>query len=319
MMRHVLLGIVVLLSSCCLATAEAYPSQRITVIVPFGPGSGTDSIARVVCQRLSEVLKTTIIIENRVGANGALGTTSVARSTPDGYTLMLGGTSTHAANPSLLKSIQYNPATDFAPISLFGLFPYFLIVSPSLPVKSVADLVALAKDKPGTLAFGYANALGQLSGEMLRKRTGVDVAAVPYRSSPQVMTDLITDRVSMTFSDMTPALAQVQAGQARVLATTNTDRSALFPEIPTMKEGGLEFFKISAWTGLFAPKNTPPAIIATLSAAVRDVLNEPEMRSRLADIGFEAQWLGPTDFATHVKDDINLWAVLTKEAGIERQ
>jgi tripartite-type tricarboxylate transporter receptor subunit TctC len=317
--RHFLFGIVALLSSCSFAAAETYPSQRITVIAPFGPGSGTDSVARVVCQRLSEVLKTTIIIENRVGANGALATTSVARATPDGYTLMFGGTSTHAANPSLLKSIQYNPATDFAPISLLGLFPYFLIVSPSLPAKSVADLIDLAKDKPGTLAFGYANALGQLSGEMMRKRTGVDVSAVPYRTSPQVMTDLITDRVSMTFTDMTPALAQVQAGQARVLATTNTERSALFPEIPTMKEGGLEFFKISAWTGMFAPRDTPPAIVATLAAAVQQVMNEPEMRKRLADIGFEAQWLGPTEFAAHVKDDINLWAALTKEAGIEPQ
>lgn len=319
-MRVLLLAIALLLSHGNLAAAvETYPSQRITVIAPFAPGSGTDGVARIVFQRLSELLKATIIIDNRVGANGALGATAAARSAPDGYTLLVGGTSTHAANPSLLKSIQYDPITDFVPISQFGVFPYFLIVDPALPVKSVADLVALAKSKPGTLTFGYANALGQLSGEAFKRRAGIDIAAVPYRNSPQVVTDIIAQRVSMTFMDMAPAVSQVEAGSARALATTNPDRASLFPQIPTMKEGGVAFINISAWTGLFAPKDTPPEIVAKLSEGVREVLAEPEIKNRLVDIGFEIQWMAPADFARHVKDDIELWATTTKEAGIERQ
>jgi tripartite-type tricarboxylate transporter receptor subunit TctC len=317
--RVLLLAFAALVSSWCHASAETYPSQRITVIAPFAPGSGTDGVARVVFQRLSEVLKTPIIVENRVGANGALGAAVAAHATPDGYTLLVGGTSTHAANPSMLKSIQYDPIADFVPISQFGLFPYFLIVDPSLPVKNVADLVALGKNEPGSLSFGYANALGQLSGEALKRRAGIDIAAVPYRNSPQVVTDLIAQRVTMTFMDMTPAVAQVKAGQARALATTNVERSALFPDIPTMKEGGVDFIDISAWTGLFAPRDTPPEIVAKLADGLRGVLAEPEMRSRLADIGFEAHWIGPAEFAKHVKDDMSLWATATREAGIERQ
>lgn len=319
-MRVLLLAIALLLSHGSLATAaEIYPSQRITVIAPFAPGSGTDGVARIVFQRLSELLKATIIIDNRVGANGALGATAAARSAPDGYTLLVGGTSTHAANPSLLKSIQYDPITDFVPISQFGVFPYFLIVDPALPVKNVADLVALAKTRPGTLTFGYANALGQLSGEAFKRRAGIDIAAVPYRNSPQVVTDIIAQRVSMTFMDMAPAVSQVEAGSARALATTNPDRAALFPQIPTMKEGGVAFINISAWSGLFAPKDTPPEIVAKLADGVREVLAEPEIKNRLADIGFEIQWMAPADFAKHVRDDIELWATTTKEAGIERQ
>lgn len=318
-MRAPLLTIALLLSQLNGAGAETYPSQRITVIAPFAPGSGTDGAARIVFQRLSELLKATIIIDNRVGANGALGATAAARSAPDGYTLLVGGTSTHAANPSLLKSIQYDPITDFVPISQFGVFPYFLIIDPTLPVKGVADLVALAKSKPGTLTFGYANALGQLSGEAFKRRAGIDIAAVPYRNSPQVVTDIIAQRVSMTFMDMAPAVSQVEAGSARALATTNPDRAALFPQIPTMKEGGVAFINISAWSGLFAPKDTPPEIVAKLSEGVREVLAEPEIKSRLADIGFEVQWMAPSDFARHLKDDIELWATTTKEAGIERQ
>jgi tripartite-type tricarboxylate transporter receptor subunit TctC len=317
--RVLLLTIALLFSSWCHASAEIYPSQRITVIAPFAPGSGTDGVARIVFQRVSELLKTTIIVENRVGANGALGAAVAAHSAPDGYTLFVGGTSTHAANPSMLKSIQYDPIADFVPISQCGLFPYFLIVDPSLPVKSVADLVALAKSKPGTLSFGYANALGQLSGEALKRRAAIDIAAVPYRNSPQVVTDLIAQRVSMMFMDMAPAVGQVKAGQAKALATTNLERSALFPEIQTMKEGGLAFINISAWTGIFAPKGTPPEIITKLSETVRQTLSEPEVRERLAGIGFETQWVGPADFGKHVKDDMELWATVTREAGIERQ
>lgn len=299
--------------------AQTYPARPITLIVPFGPGSGTDAVTRIVSQRLSEVLKTPIVVDNRAGANGAIGAAAAARATPDGYTLMAGGSSTHAANPSLLKSIQYDPKADFVPISQLGVFPYFLFVNAEVPARSVTELVALAKAKPGTVSFAYGNAIGQLAGEMLKMRAKVDLLAVPYRSSPQAITDLIAGRTSLMFVDMPPALAQVKAGSLRPLATTTQERTSLFPDVPSMKEAGLDLFSLTAWTGIFAPHGTPPDIVARLADAIHQVVEEPEVKASLANIGFEVRWMGPKDFARHVSDDIDLWANLTREAGIERQ
>lgn len=318
-MRRIVLAFAVFLAACSIATGETYPSRRITVIVPFGAGSGTDSVARIVTQRLAETLKTTIVVENRPGANGSIGAVAAARSAPDGYTLFFGGSSTHAANPSLLKSIQYSPKEDFAPIARLGLFPYVLVINPELQAKNVGELVALAKQKPGSLSFAYGNALGQLSGEMLKRRAGIDLQAVPYKSSPEGITDVVAGRVSMMFTDMTPALPLTRSGQLRALATITQDRSTLFSELPSMQEQGLDFRNLSAWTGLFAPKNAPPEVVEKLSELLREIMAEPPIRQRLAEIGFEAQWIAPKEFAERVAADIELWATLTKEAGIERQ
>jgi tripartite-type tricarboxylate transporter receptor subunit TctC len=304
---------------CGNAQAQSYPSRTITIIVPFAAGSGTDSVARIVTQRLAEVLKTSIVIDNRAGANGAIGAAAAARATPDGYTLMIGGVSTHAANPSLMKSIQYDPKGDFLPISQLGIFPYFLIVNPEIPAKSVKELVALAKAKPGTLSFAYGNAIGQIAGEMLKTRTATDLLAVPYKSSPQGVTDLIAGRVSMMFVDMTAAMSQVQAGQLRALATASRDRSALFADLPSIKEAGVDLFDITAWTGFFAPKGAPPDVVERLAEALHQVMDDPAVRARLAAIGFEAKWASPSAFGERVADDLELWVRLTREAGIERQ
>jgi len=302
-----------------IATAQTYPAKRITVIVPLGAGSGTDGVARVVTQRLAEVLNATIVVENRPGASGATGAVATARSAPDGYTLMFGGSSTHAANPSLLKSIQYSPTEDFAPIGRVGLFPYILVVHPGIEAKSVGELVALAKQKPGTMSFAYPNALAQLAGEMFKRRAGVDIQAVPYKSSPEGITDVIAGRVSMMFGDVTSTLPLARSGQLRALATVTRNRTPLLSELPTIREQGVDFGNLSAWTGMFAPKGTPPEVIEKLSGALREILAEPAIRQRLAEIGFEAQWTNPKDLAEFVAAKGELWAVLTKEAGIERQ
>jgi tripartite-type tricarboxylate transporter receptor subunit TctC len=307
------------LAACSIATAQTYPAKRITVIVPFGPGSGTDGVARIVTQRLSEVLKATIVVENRPGASGAIGAVATARSAPDGYTLMFGGSSTHAANPSLLKSIQYSPTEDFAPIGRVGLFPYILVIHPEIEAKNVGELVALAKQKPGTMSFGYANALGQLAGEMFKRRAGIDIQAVPYKSSPEAITDVIAGRVSLIFNDVTAALPLARSGQLRALATITKDRSKLLSELPTIQEQGVDLGNLSAWTGVFAPKGTPPEVVEKLSGALSEILEEATIRQRLAEIGFEVQWLSAKDFAGFVAAENELWAVLTKEAGIERQ
>lgn len=318
-MRRIVLAFAMFLAVCGGATAETYPSRRITVIVPFGAGSGTDSVARIVTQRLAEVLKAIIVVENRPGASGSIGAAAAARSAPDGYTLFSGGSSTHAANPSLLKSIQYSPMEDFVPIARLGVFPYILVINPGIEARNVGELVALAKQKPGSMSFAYGNALGQLAGEMFKRRAGIDLQAVPYKSSPEGVTDVIAGRVSMMFSDMTPVLPLTRSGQLRALATITENRSALFSELPSVQEQGLDFRNLSAWTGLFAPRGTAPEVVEKLSGALREILAEPAIRQRLAEIGFEAQWIAPKEFSERVAADIELWATLTKEAGIERQ
>jgi tripartite-type tricarboxylate transporter receptor subunit TctC len=317
--RPIAVACAILLAACSCAAAQTYPAKRITVIVPFGAGSGTDGVARVVTQRLAEVLKATIVVENRPGASGAIGTVATARSAPDGYTLMFGGSSTHAANPSLLKSIQYSPTEDFTPIGRVGLFPYILVIHPGIEAKSVGELVALAKQKPGTMSFAYANALGQLAGEMFKRRAGIDIQAVPYKSSPEGITDVIAGRVSLMFNDATATQSLAQSGQLRALATITKDRSKLLSELPTIQEQGVDLGNLSAWTGLFAPKGTPPEVVEKLSGVLREILAEPAIRQRLAEIGFEEQWLNAKDFGEFVAAENNLWAALTKEAGIERQ
>jgi tripartite-type tricarboxylate transporter receptor subunit TctC len=317
--RSILLALTTLFAVGDIATAQTYPARRITVIVPFGAGSGTDGVARVVTQRLAEVLKTTIVVENRPGASGAIGTVATARSAPDGYTLMFGGSSTHAANPSLLKSIQYSPKDDFAPIARVGLFPYILVVHPGIEAKSVGELIALAKQKPGTMSVAYSNALGQLAGEMFKRRAGIDIQSVPYKSSPEGITDVIAGRVSMMFNDVTSTLPLARSGQLRAVVTITKDRTPLLSELPTIHEQGLDFGNLSAWTGVFAPKGTPPEVVEKLSESLREILAEPATRQRLAEIGFETQYLTPKAFAEHVAAEIALWATLTKEAGIAPQ
>jgi tripartite-type tricarboxylate transporter receptor subunit TctC len=318
-MRRIALAFALFLAGSSLAAAETYPSRRITVMVPFGAGSGTDGVARIITQRLAEVLKATIVVENRAGASGSIGATYAAHSAPEGYTLLFGGSSTHAANPSLLKSIQYSPTDDFTPIARLGLFPYILVVNPGIEAKNVGELIALARQKPGTLSFAYANALGQLAGEMFKPRAGIDLQAVPYKSSPEGITEVVGGRVSMMFGDMIAALPLTRSGELHALATITQHRSALLSELPSIREQGLDFRNLSAWTGLFAPKGTPPEVVDRLSETLRDVVADPAVRQRLAEIGFEANWTAPKEFAERLAADIELWATLTKEAGIERQ
>ena len=208
---------------------------------------------------------------------------------------------------------------DFVPIARLGVFPYILVINPGIEARNVGELVALAKQKPGSMSFAYGNALGQLAGEMFKRRAGIDLQAVPYKSSPEGVTDVIAGRVSMMFSDMTPVLPLTRSGQLRALATITENRSALFSELPSVQEQGLDFRNLSAWTGLFAPRGTAPEVVEKLSGALREILAEPAIRQRLAEIGFEAQWLPPKQFAEHVAADIERWATLTKEAGIVPQ
>ena len=319
MRKLVCLAASLLLVAPALARAQTYPSHYITLIVPLGAGSGTDTVARVVAAKLGEALGTQVIVENKVGANGAIGAAAAARAAPDGYTLLIGGVTTHASNPNLMKSISYNPVKDFAPIEQLGVYPYALLVSGKSPYQTLGEMMAAAKSQPDVLSFAYANALGQLSGEMLKRRANVDLNAVPYRSSPQAITDIIGGRVTMLFVDTPPAVAQIQAKTLRALAVTTQQRTALLPDVPTMAEAGLEGPRVEAWTGLFAPAKTPAPIIEKLSTTLATVLAQPGLKTQLAAMGFEVQPTGGRELGERVASDVALWAVLTKQAGLEPQ
>lgn len=299
------------------ARADDYPSRLITLVVPLAAGSGTDAVARLVAAELGETLGAKIVVENKVGANGSIGSASVARATPDGYTILIGGTTTHAANSSLMKNVPYNPVTDFTPIGQLGVYPYALLVSAENPAKSFSSLVNTAKAKPGSLSLAYGNALGQLSAELLKRRSGLDASIVPYRGSPQAMTDILGGRVDAIFSDLPPAIAQIQAGTLRPLAVTTDGRTALLPEVPTLAEVGFDGPRVEAWTGLLGPSGLPKPIVEKLSAALQRAMAKPELKAKLATIGFEAKPTPPETFGKRIAAEMASWSALTEEVGIE--
>jgi tripartite-type tricarboxylate transporter receptor subunit TctC len=299
------------------ARADPYPSKPVTIIVPFGAGSGTDAITRVIAQPLGIALKQTIVIENKPGANGAIAAAQVARADPDGYTLLMSTNSPHSAAPSLNKSIAYDPVKDFAPLSRVGSFTFMVAVHRDVPVTSVAELIAHAKANPGKLSYASGNTSGIVAGETLKARTGIDLLHVPYRSIPPALNDVLAGRVSMILTDLTPGLPHVRAGTLRALAVTRLKRSALLPEVPSLHEAGVTNFDMDSWAGLFAPANTPAEIVALLNAELRKIIDDPEAKARIAGLGFEAFSSTPDELAEFVKAQLVKWTRMIKDAGIE--
>jgi tripartite-type tricarboxylate transporter receptor subunit TctC len=299
------------------AHAQPYPAKPITVIVPFGPGSGTDTISRIVAHYLSIALKQNVVVETRPGANGTIAAAYVARSAPDGYTLFMSTNSPHSAAPFLTKNIPYDPVKDFAPISRVGSFTLLLVVHPDLPVKSIADLIAYAKANPGKLTFASGNTSGIVAGETLKHWAGLDILHVPYKTVPPALNDVLAGRVSMMFADLTTALPHVKANTLRALGGTRKARSKLFPEVPSLHEAGVTDFEMDSWAALFAPANTPPENVALLNAELRKIIDDPEVKARLAAIGFEAFSSTPDELGDFVKVQLGKWAKMIKDAGIE--
>ena len=278
------------------AQADDYPSRPVTIIVPFAAGSGTDAVARVFAQELSTALKGNVIVENRAGANGGVAATYVARAQPDGYTLFVTTNTSHSANPSLMKSISYDPVRDFAPIVRGGNLPFMLVVNPDLPVKSVQDLVA---------------------GETLKRRTGLDANKVPYRSTPPAITDVVGGRIGFMFVDLTSGLSMVKSGGMRAIAVSTAKRSAILPDVPSMQESGVADFDIISWNGMFAPAGTPKPIVDRINAEMKKIIARPEVKQRLAEMGFDAFSSTPEELGDFVKSELQVWGKLVKEAGIE--
>jgi tripartite-type tricarboxylate transporter receptor subunit TctC len=297
--------------------AETYPSKPVTIVVPFGPGSATDTITRVIAQHLGTALNQSIVVETRPGANGAIAAAYVARAAPDGYTLFMSTNSPHSAAPTLNKSIAYDPIKDFAPITRVGSYTLMLVVNPAVPAKSVAELIAYGKANPGKLSFASGNSSGVVAGETLKAWAGIDMVHVPYRSVPPALNDVLGGRVSMMFSDLTTGLPHVRANALRALAVTRMQRSALFPELPTLDEAGVIGFDMDSWAAMFAPADTPHEIVAMLNGELRKIIDNPEIKARLGMVGFEAFSSKPEELGEFVKVQLVKWTKMIKDAGIE--
>ena len=296
---------------------SGYPNRPITFIVPFGPGSTTDTVSRIVAQHLGTALNQTIVVENKPGANGAIAAAYVARAAPDGYTVFMSTNSPHSAAPSLNKSVPYDPVKDFAAISRIGSFTLMLVLNPEVPAKSIPELIAYAKANPGQLSFASGNTSGVVAGETFKAWAGINLVHVPYRSAPPAVNDVLGGRVSMMFTDLTSGLPHVRANTLRALAVTRIQRSVLVPELPTLHEAGVANFDMDSWAGLFAPANTPPEIVARLNAETRKIIDNPEIKARIADLGFEAFSSTPEELGEFVKVQLAKWTKMIRDAGIE--
>lgn len=299
------------------AHADTYPSKPITIIVPFGPGSATDTITRVVAQHLGAALKQSVVIEDRPGANGALAALYVARSAPDGYTLFMSTNSPHSAAPFLMKHIGYDPVKDFSAITRMGSYTLMLCIHPSIPAKSVKELIEYAKANPGKLSFASGNTSGVVAGETLKRWAEIDMLHVPYKNTPTALNDVLAGRVSMMFADLTTGLPHVKTGALRALASTRLKRSALIPELPTLDEAGVKGFDMDSWAGIFAPAGTPADIVTLLNTELRKIIDSPEVKSNLANAGFEAFSSSPAELATFVQVQLDKWGKMVKDAGIQ--
>jgi len=274
-----------------------YPNKAVTLIVPFGPGSATDTISRIIALHLGNALNQSIVIENKPGANGAIAAAYVARAAPDGYTLLMSTNSPHSAAPSLNKSIAYDPVKDFEPVSRIGSFTLMLVLHPDVPATSIPELIAYAKAHPGKLSFASGNASGVVAGETLKAWAGINLVHVPYRSTPPAVNDVLGGRVSMMFIDLTTGLPHVKANALRALAVTRMQRSTLFPELPSLHEAGVANFDMDSWMAMFAPAHTPPEIVTRLNAELRKIIDNAEIKARIGTLGFELFSSTPGSFS----------------------
>ncbi len=293
------------------------PARPVTLVVPFAAGSGTDAISRILAALLEPEWGQSVVVENRAGANGALAATQVARATSDGQTLLMTTNTPHAANPALMKRLDYDPVGDFAAIGRAGNYTFWLVVGQDSPIRSLRVLLDQARARPGQLTYASGNSTGIVAGGTIAATGGVQMIHVPYRSTPPAITDVIAGRVATMVVDVTASLGQVQAGQLRVLGVTSRERSALVPDVPTLHEEGLEGFDVVAWAGLLGPARLPPDAVAGINAAFRGVWDRPETVRRLAGIGFEAKTSTPEAFGAFIRDEITRWGRMARAAGIE--
>lgn len=311
------LALLALVSTGAPAYAQSYPTKPIRMVVPSAPGSGPDLIARVVAQKLTESLGKPVVADPRPGAGGSLGAEIVAKSPPDGYTLIMGSAGSHSVNSALYPKLPYDAVKDFSPISLVSTAPNILIVHPSLPVKSVRDLVALAKAKPGDLTFGSGGngSTAHLSGELFRVLAKVNMLHVPFKGAPAAVIGVMTGEISLAILNLPPALPHVRSGKLKALGVSTATRSSAVPDIPTIAEAGLPGYDAGTWYGLLAPAGTPGDIIARLNVELVKGLRSAEMKKRIAAEGGDVIGGTPDEFTAVIKRDIEKWTRVVAASG----
>jgi tripartite-type tricarboxylate transporter receptor subunit TctC len=315
-----IIGVALLASSEMSAVyAQGYPNRTIRMVVTFPPGGATDILGRVTAQKLSERFGQAVVVENRVGGGGNIGADFVAKSEPDGYTLLIGGVP-HAIGMSLFSKLPYDFARDLAPIINLAVFPSLIIVHPSLPVKSIKELIALAKARPGQLNYGGTHASpNHLAMELLNSQGGVKMVLISYKGTGQIVSDLVAGHVQIASMGFPAALPMVKAGKLRALAVTSAQRSALLPEVPAVGESGLPGYDVTSWYGVFAPAGIPDAIVTRLYTEIAAHFKSPDVAKRLSALGAEAAIKPPAELASFLREDIKKWAVVVKASGAKAE
>ncbi len=296
---------------------DAWPSKPISLVIPFAAGSGTDSVGRVIAQKLSERLKQQVIVDNKAGASAQIGAEYVAKARADGYTLLMTTNTSHSANPSLFKTLRYDPIRDFTPIVRTGDLPFALVVSAASPVKTVKELVDFARANPGKVSYATPNSTSLVASETIRVMAKIDIVGIPYKSSPQALTDLMGGQLQMYVADFGSGLPSIKGGKVRALAVMAARRSSILPDTPPMADS-LPGFDIISWNGIFGPANLPRPIVERLSNEVQAILAEKDVQEKLSNIGFEVSpSRSPEEFTKYVGDQLALWTRLIKQANIQ--
>ena len=296
---------------------HAYPTKPVKLIVPFAAGGPIDVMGRLVAQWLSSALGQQVVVDNRPGASGAIGTRAAAAAAPDGHTLLVGSVTTLATGPLLTKNPGYDPVKDLVPVALLGRTPFALVVAPRVPATTPQELVAYARANPGKLNFGTPiGTLAHLTGELFRIRTGIDIVVIPYKGAATAVTDVLAGQVDMTFEPTSVLVTHIHDGKVRPLAVTGTARSPRLPQVPTMIESGVAGFTSYSWTGILAPAGTPDDIVDTLNGAINQGLKSAGMSSSLERLGAEAQAGSPQDFAAFMAEETLKWGAIVKSSGV---
>ena len=300
------------------AVAQPYPGKAIRIVVGFAPGGGTDIVARIIGAKLSETWKQPVLVDNRAGATGTIGADIVAKSPPDGYTLILGHVNSHGIAPNLFKKLPYDAQRDFEMVAYVGYVPNVLVVHPSIPAKNVKELIAIAKSRPGQMSYASSGvgSTQHLAGEMLKLISGIDIVHVPYKGSGPAVVDLIAGHVVMNFDTMPPVLPHIQSGRMRALAVTTPKRAGPLPNVPTMVESGLKGFEMTNWYGFMAPGKTPRDIVVKLNSEINKIMALPEQKSKLEEIGTQLEPGSTEQFTKFLASEIVKYAKLVKASGV---
>lgn len=318
---HTMAAAVTMTTAFAVHAATPYPTKPIRIIVAYTPAGATDILARVVGQKLSESWGQPVIVDNRAGAAGNIGTEVAAKANPDGYTLIMGTAGTHGINVSLYRHLNWHPVKDFSPVSLVAMVPNIMVINNALPFKSVRDLIAYAKANPGKLSYGSPGngSTAHLSMELFKSMTGTNLVHIPYKGSAGVLADVMGGQIAVTIDNMPPYLPQVKAGKIRALAVSPAKRSSAAPDIPTIAEAGVPGYDSGAWFGLLAPAGTPKDIVSKLSVETARILKLPDVNKRISELGAEPVGSTPEEFAALIKSEIAKWAKVIKDANVELQ